>query len=166
MDIINNAKWNGKNWRKIQNVVGQIKDRNSSIKNLNDTEFGVLKNAWGSANDNVKEQILNELEDMTDGKSYIVCPTGVSSRIINANIVEDPGSSPIKEEDLRKEMLNSASKIRADLERSPKFQQLSEEYQIEIFKQKLFDKCNKDYNGIISPERIHKELNVWIDDIY
>ncbi len=164
-EIIKFTKYLKKDYRKIQDIIGQIVKRNSFVKNMNDTELNVLKNSWISASDNVKEQIINELLDLTDGKSYIVCPTGVTSRIINADIVENPESSPIKEEDLRKEMLQTASKIRSELDKSTSFQRLSPTKQDLVFKEKLLKKYNEDYNGIISKDRIKKEYENWIDSI-
>ena len=164
-EIIEYAKYLNKDYKKIQDIINQIKTRNSFIKNLNETEINVLNNSWISANKNVKEQILNELLDMTDGKSYIVCPTGVTSRIINSNIVENPESGPVKESDLRQEMLSTASKIRNELDNLLDFQNLPEIEQTNIFKEKLIQKYNKDYNGVISKDRIKKELESWIDSI-
>ena len=164
-EIIKFSRYLKKDSGKLQDIINQIKERNSFVKNMNDTEINVLHNSWISANNNVKEQIINELLDITDGRSYIVCPTGVTSRIINANIVENPESSPIKEEDLRKEMLQSASKIRAELDRSIQFQNLSDIDQDHFFKEKLIQKFYNDYDGIISRDRIKKEYDHWIDDI-
>jgi hypothetical protein len=164
-EIIKFARYLKKDVGKLQNIINQIKERNSFVKHMNDTEINVLNNSWISANNNVKEQIINELLDITDGKDYIVCPTGVTSRIINANIVENPESSPIKEEDLRKEMLQSASKIKAELDKSNSFRNLSDIDQNHFFKEKLIQKFNKDYDGIISRDRIKKEFEIWINDI-
>lgn len=164
-EIIRFARYLKKDTSKLQDIITQIKKRNSFVKHMNDTEINVLHNSWISANNNVKEQIINELLDITDGKLYIVCPTGVTSRIINANIVENPESSPIKEEDLRKEMLQSASKIRAELDNSASFKNLSDIDQDHFFKEKLIQKFYKDYDGIISQDRIRKEYEIWINDI-
>lgn len=164
-EIINFTKYLRKDYNKVKNVIDQIKERNSFIQNLNETETNILNNSWVSANKNVKEQIINELLDLTDGKNFIVCPTGVASRIINSNIVDDPESTPLKESDLRQEMLSSASLIRNELEKLQTFQNLSDIEQTKVLKYKLIQKYNKDYDGIISPERIQKELESWIDSI-
>ena len=164
-EIITFTKQLRKDSRKIEDVINQIKERNSFVKNMNDTEFNVLNNSWISANSSVKEQIVNELLDITDDKTFIVCPTGVVSRIINSNIVENPESSPLTEADLRKEMLQSASKIRSELDKSVDFQKLSDLEQTTVLREKLIEKYNKDYDGIISRERIKKEFEIWINDI-
>jgi hypothetical protein len=108
--------------------------------------------------------MIRELLDITDGNIDIVCPTGVTSRIINADIVEQVDQG-IKESDIRQEMLNTASKIRSDLEKSVSYQNLCENKQKDIFKQKLMKKYKKDYKGVVSDEYIIKELNIWFDEL-
>lgn len=164
-EIINFTKHLNKDYHKIEDIINQISKRNSFVKNMNDTELNVLNNSWITANNNVKEQIINELLDITDDKKFIVCPTGVTSRIVNANIVENPESTPFTEADLRTEMLSTASKIRNDLDKLVNFQKLSESEQTIVLKEKLIEKYNRDYYGKISQERIIKELDTWINDI-
>lgn len=164
-EIINFTKHLRKDSSKIKDIINQISKRNSFVKNMNDTELNVLNNSWITANNNIKEQIINELLDITDDKDFIVCPTGVTSRIVNSNIVENPESTPVTEADIRQEMLLSASKIRNDLNKLVNFQNLSESEQTTVLQEKLIQKYNKDYDGIISRERIKKELNTWINDI-
>ena len=113
---------------------------------------------------NFFEQILNELLD-ANSPGYLVCPTGVVSRIINANVVNDLDSSPRTEENLREEMLNTASKIRSLLENDTEYIDSSESKQTEIFKETLIEKYNNDYKDIISEDRIQKELDTWIDHV-
>jgi hypothetical protein len=162
-EIIEYAKYHRKNHVKIKDILEQIEKRNSFVTKLNDTEISVLQTSWDAAKDNVKVQILNELEDLTDNKSYIVCPSGVTSRIINANVVDNPESGPQREADLHEEMLNTASNIRTQLENNPAFQGLSEDQQTETFKATLIKKFEDDYKGVVPKEQIQKELDSWID---
>jgi hypothetical protein len=112
----------------------------------------------------VKEQILNELLD-ANSSGYLVCPTGVVSRIINADIVENPETSPRTEQNLREEMLNTASKIRDELEQDNMYINLPDLEQSNLFKERLINKYNLDYLNIISQENIQKELDTWIDHV-
>lgn len=153
----------GNNVEKLRDILSQIEERNSPISKLNDTEVNILNNTWASATENVKTQLVNELLDMTDGKSYIVCPSGVSSRIINSNIVNDPDHGPSTEGDLHEEMMNTASNVRKKLEESREFTLLDEDIQTGILKNKLIDKFYDDYNGVIPMEKVQKELDLWID---
>jgi len=163
-DIINYAKKHNKNHNEIDTILQKIEDRNSHITNIDSTEVKVLNDSWKSSNDNIKTQIINELLD-AHSPGYLVCPTGVVSRIINADIVENPELTPRTEENLRKEMLHTASKIRNDLENDPTYNKLSEEKQTILLKDKLIDTFTKDYKDIISEDLIQKELDTWIDYI-
>jgi hypothetical protein len=163
-EIINYTRYLNKDYIKIKDIIMQIIERNSFVKNINATETEVLVNSWGDASDIVKENIIIELLDITDGKLDIVCPTGVTSRIINADIVEQVDQG-IKESDIRQEMLNTASKIRGDLEKKTSYQNLQEEDQKDVFKQKLLKKYKKDYKGVVSDTYIIKELNTWFDEL-
>lgn len=156
---------NGNNIEKLDDILTQIEKRNSPISKLDDTEVNILNNTWANSNENVRKQIVNELLDLTDGKQYIVCPSGVSSRIINANVVDDPTNGPITESNLHEEMMNTASNIRSKLEEIDDFKLLDEETQSTILKKKLIAKFYDDYNGIISMEIIQNELDSWIDYI-
>lgn len=163
-EIINYAKKYKKNHNEINAILQKIENRNSNISNIDSSEIKVLNDTWNSANENIKVQILNELLD-AHSSGYLVCPTGVVSRIINSDIVENPTSTPRTEENLRKEMLHTASKIRNDLENDPVYIKLSDEKQIKMLKDTLIDKYTKDYKNIISEERIQKELDSWLDYI-
>ena len=162
--ILDYARNCGKDYLQIKTILNEIEKRNSPITNLDSTETRVLNDTWFSANENVKEQILNELLD-ANSPGYLVCPTGVVSRIINANVVNDLDSSPRTEENLREEMLNTASKIRSLLENDTEYIDSSESKQTEIFKETLIEKYNNDYKDIISEDRIQKELDTWIDHV-
>jgi hypothetical protein len=126
----------------------------------------VLNNSWNNASENVKEQILNELLDSRNEicPDIIVCPTGIVSRIINADIVDNPEMSVKTSENLRSEMLNTASKVRNDLELTD-FKNKSDVEQTSILKNTLIEKYHNDYKDIIPIETIQKELDSWIAHI-
>ena len=62
-------------------------------------------------------------------------------------------------------MMNTASNIRAELEKDVNFTLASDSEQTLILKEHLIEKYNKDYDGIIAKEKIQKELDSWIDYI-
>lgn len=148
----------------VQLVLQQIQERNYSISNLESNEVSVLNNSWAAASTNVKLQIINELLDASSG-TYLVCPTGVVSRIINANVVENPESSPHTILDLRNEMLQSAAVIRATLEKDNAYTLATTEQQLVLFKEQLEKKYIADYTGVIPIEKIQSELDEWLKHV-
>jgi hypothetical protein len=164
ISIIEMAKKCGKNDEIINSILNDIERRNSSVSNIDSTEVKVLNDSWLAANDDIKEQILNELLDARS-TGILVCPTGVCSRIINADIVLDPESSPRTAETLRIEMLDTASKIRSDLEKDTNYLILSESEQTIMFKDALIDRYTENYKDIISASFIQKELDEWIEHV-
>jgi hypothetical protein len=164
-EFINNKNNSVKDTRgKIIDIAIQIKNRNAHVSNLNTTEYEVLKTNWSNANDIVKEQIINELNDCEEDNK-LVCPTGVVTRIINSDIVIKPEESVRTTEILKDEMMNTAAKIRTELENDKDFKEKSEEYQTKTFKETLIAKYKSDYNNIISDSEIKKEYEKWIDHI-
>jgi hypothetical protein len=154
-----------KDTNKINNIVNQIYTRNAVISNLNSTEVTVLENTWNNSNANVKEQILNELLNTVERGNTIVCPTGVVTRIINATTIENPEIAPKTENMLREEMLNTANRVRTDLENTPEYKALPEEQQKSKLKETLKERYSKDYQGIISSSIVQKELDTWVEYI-
>lgn len=148
----------------VRVVLQQIQSRNAQITNLQTSEVCVLNNAWSAASATVKQQIINELLDTRDGDT-LVCPTGVVSRIINANVVEQPESSPRTTAALRTEMLTTAAAVRDALETDIIYMANTTEQQNIILKAALEKKYNKDYTGIISQDKIQDELNTWLAHI-
>jgi hypothetical protein len=140
-------------------VLKSIYKRNSSIMNLEDEkEYNILCKLWKKLE--LREQLINELLDCKiNNLEAIVCPSGVCSRLLNADIVLKPESTPRTIEMLRVEMLNTASKIRNELEKE------NTNYSEEELKKKLKEQYNKDYKEILSEEIIQKELDTWINDI-
>jgi hypothetical protein len=155
-EIIEFARINNKNMRKIHDVLLQVNERNAIISNLNNiTEMDVLSTMWNNASNNVRIQILNEILDAYIDDNFIVCPTGVVSRLINADIVENPEHAPKTIEIIRQEMLNTASKIRDEIEKN------NPELTDDDLKQALIKEFSSIYKDIVPLEKIHQELDSW-----
>jgi hypothetical protein len=150
---------------RLKFILEEIYKRDSNIINLkNATEIEVLNMMWDI--DELKEQIINELLDCYEPLfNGIVCPTGVVSRLLNADIVLDPESTPRTITLLRTEMLNIASKIRIKCEEDSEYKELNEEEQNKKLKEAIKEELNRTYVNIISAETIQKELDTWIDYI-
>jgi len=146
-------------------VLNEIVKRNSNIINLNNaTEADVLNLVWNE--EQLRDQIVNELFDCLNLEyKTIVCPTGVVSRLLNADIVLNPQNSPRTIELLRTEMLNIAANIRKKCENDETYKKLEETKQNEILKKEIKTKLNETYKDIISSDIIQKELDSWIDYI-
>jgi len=166
-DILNYAKKNNnlKNEERLKFILEQIYERNSSIINLDySTEVEILNMIW--SNSDIRDQIINELFECYDPiYKNIVCPTGVVSRLLNADIILNPESSPRTIEMLREEMLNIASKIRSDCENDEEYKKLNEDDQSKNLKEKIINKIHETYINIISEDKIQKELDTWIEHI-
>jgi hypothetical protein len=146
-------------------VLDQIESRNSSLTKFNDDcEIDILQKTWVNGNDTIKAQIINELLDCKDGQ-YIYCPTGVATRIVNANFIEEPEKMAKTKEIFHQEMMNTASTLRTELEGQELFNNLSSDIQTETFKTNLMEKYIHDYDGIITPSEITKMTGDWIDYI-
>lgn len=155
-EIIEFARVNNKDVRKIHNVLIQVNERNAIISNLhNITEMDVLSTMWNNASNNVKIQLLNEILDAYIDNNFIVCPTGVVSRLINADIVENPEHAPKTIEIIRQEMLNTASKIRDEIEKN------NPEFTDDDLKQALIKEFSSIYKDIVPLEKIYQELESW-----
>ena len=158
-EIVAFAQKNGKDYQVVRKVLQLIYERNANISNLdNATEMSILFTMWSGGSDNVKLQLINELLDMQIDSDHIVCPTGVASRLVNAEIVENPERSPKTIEMIREEMMNTASHMRTKLEKEGK------NISSKAFKQVLYDQFREDYNNqqdIISLDTIKNELDKW-----
>lgn len=168
--ILDYAKKNNKIKNKVMEdnfklVLNEIVKRNSNIINLNNaTEVDVLNLVWNE--EQLRDQIVNELFDCLNLEyKTIVCPTGVVSRLLNADIVLNPQNSPRTIELLRTEMLNIAANIRKKCENDETYKKLEETKQNEILKKEIKTKLNETYKDIISSDIIQKELDSWIDYI-
>lgn len=152
-DIINR---NPQHSREIESIIESIKKRNSSIYNLNgDGELNVLENVWNNGNDNVKDQIINELLDCKKDTGDLYCPTGVVSRIIQANFIENVNNIPRTKNVYKEEMLSKASILK---EKNLDLTELE-------FKDLLLNQYSKDYDGILTRDEITNTTKEWIDYI-
>ena len=150
---------------RLKFILNSIRDRNSRITNLeNNTELEILGLVWD--NEKIRDQIINELFDCYNGEyNNIVCPTGVVTRLLNADIVLNPETTPRTIEILRAEMLNLAAQIRTECERKEEYINKTEEEQDMYLKEKIKTKINDTYKSILSIETIQKELDTWLDVI-
>jgi hypothetical protein len=150
---------------RLKFILNSIRDRNSRITNLeNNTELEILGLVWDD--EKIRDQIINELFDCYNGEyNNIVCPTGVVTRLLNADIVLNPETTPRTIEILRTEMLNLAAQIRTECERKEEYLNKTEEEQDMYLKEKIKTKINDTYKGILSIETIQKELDTWLDVI-
>lgn len=169
-EILNYAKRKSKiDEERLRYILVEIYKRNSSIMNLDySTELEILNMTWYDNNgcEKKRDQIINELYDCYDHVyKNIVCPTGVVSRLLNADIVLNPESSPRTIEMLREEMLNMAAKIRSDCENDDEYKKMNDEEQIKVLKERIIKKITETYINIISEETIQKELDTWIEYI-
>ena len=146
---------NPKDEKKIKNIIDQIRKRNSKVTNFNgDTEVDILVNVYSKGNDNVKCQVINELLDSSKALGLIDCPTGVTTRIVNASFIDNPEDIPKSKTIIQQEMLQNAAHFRNTYEGKD-----------EHFKDALREKYYLDYTGIMSNAEIDDTINEWIDHV-
>ena len=154
----------------VRFVVAEIYKRDAQVSNVGKKESEVLSQVWQGGNPNVRRQVLNELldckkQDPWDESPTIYCPTGVVTRIVAASAIETPEKMARTKEVLRKEMLETAAKVRADLERDPAFGILAPLEQSAKLKETLEDTYDRAYDGVVSKDVVRGEMNEWIDAI-
>ena len=154
---------------KINNVLLTIKNRNSYITNVEAKEIDVLSTIWNEANkkdnelsENIKDMLILQIMDSYENNK-VVCPTGFVNRISTSLIVDTPESFPKTKEIIQAEMLNTASKIRSDLENDTKYKKLNDEDQSKILKYKIINQYNTDYQGILDKKEIDDIIKPWIN---
>lgn len=151
----------------IRKVLNKIQTRNSNITNVGDkTEMDLLRTIWEKANTdtNIKNFLMTQLKDCEENGS-IVCPTGVSTRLAVSTLVNDPESFPKTKDTLNKEMMNTASSIRNELEQDNTYKALLEDEQQEFLKSSILDRYSIDYKGILNENEIKDLTKSWIDHI-
>jgi len=154
----------------VRFVVAEIYKRDAPVSNVGKKESEVLSQVWQGGNPNVRRQVLNELldckkQDPWDEAPTIYCPTGVVTRIVAASAIENPEKMAKTKEVLRQEMLETAAKVRADLERDPAFSALAPLEQSAKLKETLSDTYDRAYDGVVSKDVVRGEMNEWIDAI-
>lgn len=141
---------------RIMNIIDDIKNRNSYISNLKQKEYDILNNTWNNANYNVKCEIINQLYDCYDSKyNTLYCPTGVSTRIIEATYIENPENYPKTKHIINQEMLNTASQLK---QQNPDMEESE-------FKELLINTYKNDYKDLMTEKEIHNTIKDWIDYI-
>lgn len=163
-EIIERSKQSSPKYAKISGILAQIASRSSPVYNLNSNEIEVLKKTWINAPEQQKDQILNELLDCEEN-NRLVCPTGVVSRIINSDVVLAPEKASKTIENLKEEMMNTAARVRNELEDKDEFQNKPDNEQSEIFKDTLVKKYEENYKDVIDMDIIKGEYEKWINDI-
>jgi hypothetical protein len=144
-------------------VLSQIAGRDASVYNLNGKkETQVLRQVWESGNENVRRQLINELVDCKKSADELYCPTGVVTRIVNATAIESPDKMARTTDVLRAEMMNTAARVRGELEKDKVYCALSDEAQSESLKKKLEETYADMYKGVLPEDVIQKELAGWI----
>jgi hypothetical protein len=144
----------------IIDSLDNMMSRNNNITNLGGvSELQVLNSVWTQIKDSPDHItfFMNNLKDTIENGS-IVCPTGTTSRMISTLALDDPAHFPKTKEIIINEMLNTAAKVRLDLEKDSS-------YDSETFKDTLISKYTEDYMGILTQEEIEDSIKPWIDDI-
>lgn len=141
---------------KVMQIIDDIKQRNSYISSLKKNEYDILNNTWNSGNFNVKCEIINQLYDCHDPKfNTLYCPTGVSTRIIEAMYIENPENSPKTKHIINQEMLNTASNLK---QQNPDMDQ-------DKFKELLINTYIEEYKDIMTEKDINNTIKDWIEHI-
>lgn len=148
-------KYNPEKSNDISAIIQQIQVRNSNVYNIKDDEINVLKKVWSNGNDNVKAQVIKELLDCKQERGGIYCPTGVVTRIIQSNFIENPENMPKTPNMFKKEMLNKASILK---DKNPDMSD-------ESFTTLLLNEYKSDYKDILTEPEIKTITDEWINYI-
>jgi hypothetical protein len=151
----------------ITKVLETIRNRKATISNLNDKkEMEILEEVWNAVkNDDVlKAYFITQLQDCYENYST-VCPTGVVTRIVSVLSIKTPEKMPRTKELITEEMLNTASKLRNNLENDEVFTKLSDEEQQSSFKRQLISKYQDDYSDFMTSDEITEITSGWINEI-
>ncbi len=165
--ILNNTPTNKKN--KITQVLQQI-DTDMTTRNnqtLKDT-LTIIGNNILTSNDKEYKQtgisnLTNELNDCIENNN-VVCFTGVRNRLINSISMLNPQVQLKDKDSFNNEMLNKASLIRADLEKTMDPNNTDFDKKL---KENIEDQLKKDYveSGILKQTELDDIKNEWIDYI-
>lgn len=159
LDILNRAHIEQR--EKLAYILSLIEKRNGTIMNMDgSSEVEVFNTVWNNSSELRKDQLINDILDCSNGKNAIHCPTGVVTRIMNSDIVDDIRNVPKTTEILHEEIMNTASKIYKECENID-----NDNERKDVFRRKLLAKLEEDYKDIISSKDIEKEINSWIDAV-
>ena len=151
----------------ITKVLETIRNRKATISNLNDKkEMEILEEVWNAVknDDDLKAYFITQLQDCYENYST-VCPTGVVTRIVSVLSIKTPEKMPRTKELITEEMLNTASKLRNNLENDEVFTKLSDEEQQSSFKRQLISKYQDDYSDFMTSDEITDITSEWINEI-
>lgn len=151
----------------VTKVLETIRNRKATISNLNDKkEMEILEEVWSTVknDEDLKAYFITQLKDCYENYST-VCPTGVVTRIVSVLSIKTPEKMPRTKELITEEMLNTASKLRNNLENDEVFTKLSDEEQQSSFKRQLIGKYHEDYSQFMTSDEISDITSEWIDEI-
>ena len=151
----------------ITKVLETIRNRKATISNLNDKkEMEILEEVWNTVknDEDLKVYFITQLKDCYENYST-VCPTGVVTRIVSVLSIKTPEKMPRTKELITEEMLNTASKLRNNLENDEVFTKLSDEEQQSSFKRQLISKYQDDYSDFMTSDEITDITSKWINEI-
>jgi len=135
----------------VKHVIDKIEKRNSTLSGYeNKTEMEILKETWENGDENIKNQIINSLKDCIEDEK-LVCATGVVSRILSSNYINNPDEFPKTKEILHSEIMYFVNKIR---DNTPEDQFTSEYVKQEI---------NKEFSKTLSKDQIDNLTKDWIE---
>lgn len=97
-------------------------------------------------------------------KEQVVCFTGVHNRIVNSLNQLHPNIQIKDRDSINQEMLNKASAIRNNLEKTIDSNDFNFD---EKLKEKIKEEFNKDYvnSGILKQDQLNEIIQPWIDHI-
>jgi hypothetical protein len=138
----------------LQRVIDALAQRKAVLYNLaDDNEWLVLGKLWTYAPDeNTKNNILLELADCLDEGGSLFCPTGIVMRLLSTMFCWKPEESPITTDVWRAEWLAKAAIWRKEWDEELPDSELSQ-----LIKERLY----KEYDGIVSNEKINVEVDTW-----
>lgn len=149
----------------IKQVLNDINKRNGTITNLNGiSELSVLSSVWDvSKNDNnIKDMLFQQIQD-TYENGYTLCPTGFVNRISTALLINKIENFPKTKGIIRDEMFNTAANIRTELEKDDLYNTLTDNEQSTELKNRLLNKYQEDYKGILDKDEINDITKDWIE---
>lgn len=151
----------------IKNVLNDVAKRNGTSTNLNGvSELAVLTSVWNASktDDNIKDMLFQQIQDSYE-YGYTLCTTGFINRISTSLLVNNPEKFPKTKSVIRDEMFNTAANVRTELEKDDIYNTLTENEQSIELKNKLLNKYQEDYKGILETKEIDDMTKDWIDSI-
>jgi hypothetical protein len=132
----------------VVEIVNNIKKRNSYLSRFDKTEWDILKNIWDQSKDDshIRDQIIIEIKDC-ESSLGLHCPTGVSSRIVNALHIKNPENMPKDKTLLNQEIMNKFGKL---------MKTNSDKNNVKI-------QVIEEYRNLYDPDKIENIINEWIE---